>query len=65
MLNSVQIEEEIKQLRRQNQIFRNTITFAGRTWQNQLSLLSLASARLMRETGDPMAQQMTLGRIRE
>ncbi len=65
MLNSMQIEEEIKQLRQQNQIFSKTITFAGRKWQNQLSLLSLASARLMRETGDPMAQQMTLGRIRE
>jgi signal transduction histidine kinase len=63
--NPVQCEEEIEQLRQQNQVFRDAIAFAGHEWRNQLSLLNLATARLMREVGDPTAQQMTLERIRE
>jgi signal transduction histidine kinase len=65
MSNPVQLEEEIRQLRRQNRIFRDAIVFAGHEWRNRLTLLSLAAARLMRETGDAAAQQMTLERIQE
>jgi signal transduction histidine kinase len=64
MSSSVQFEDEIKQLRQQNQLFCDAITFAGHEWRNQLSLLSLAAARLTRESGDPVAQQMTLEHIR-